>query len=162
MNFRTPIGQVAFLVLLSCIIGFGSNLVRADKIPWIAVELATAESIDKDVETGGSVLVAISLEQAKNLFEQDILFVDARDEGYYDAGHIQGALKNAFLMELIFNIEKRQNKNDALVVYCGDPGCGDSEVLAYNLQDSGFTKIYVFKGGWLEWSKAGYPSETGI
>ena len=162
MNFRTPIGQVAFLVLLSCIIGFGSNLVRADKIPWIAVELAAAESIDKDVETGESVLVAISLEQAKNLFEQDILFVDARDEGYYDAGLIQGALKNAFLMELIFNIEKRQNKSDALVVYCGDPGCGDSEDLAYNLQDSGFTKIYVFKGGWLEWSKAGYTSETGI
>ena len=156
MNFRTPIGQVAFLVLLSCIIGFGSNLVRADKIPWIAVELPTAELIDKDV------LVAISLEQAKNLFEQDILFVDARDEGYYDAGHIQGALKNAFLMELIFNIEKQQNKSDALVVYCGDPGCGDSEDLAYNLQDSGFTKIYVFKGGWLEWSNAGYPSETGI
>ena len=122
MNLRTPIGQVAFLVLLSCIIGFGSNLVRADKIPWIAVKLATAESIDKDVETGESVLVAISLEQAKNLFEQDILFVDARDEGYYDAGHIQGALKNAFLMELIFNIEERQNKSDALVVYCGDPG----------------------------------------
>ena len=41
-------------------------------------------------------------------------------------------------------------------------GCGDSEDLAYNLQDSGFTKIYVFKGGWLEWSNAGYPSETGI
>ena len=162
MNFRTPIAQVAFLVLLSCIIGFGSNLVRADKIPWIAVELATAESIDKDVETGESVLVAISLEQAKNLFGQDILFVDARDEGYYDAGHIQGALKNAFLMELIFNIEKQQNKSDALVVYCGDPGCGDSEDLAYNLQDPGFTKLYVFKGGWLEWSNAGYPSDTGI
>jgi len=162
MNFRTPIGQVAFLVLLSCIIGFGSNLLRADKIPWIAVELVTAESIDKNVETGESVLVAISLEQAKNLFEQDILFVDARDEGYYDAGHIQGAFKNAFLMELIFNIEKRQNKNDALVGYCGDPGCGDSEDMAYNLQDSGFTKLYVFKGGWLEWSKACYPSETGI
>ena len=160
MNFRTPIGQVAFLVFLSCIIGFGGNL--GDKIPWITVELATAESTDKNVETGDSVLVAISLDQAKNLFEQDILFVDARDNEYYDAGHIQGALKNAFLMELIFNIEERQNKSDALVVYCGDPGCGDSEDLAYYLQDSGFTRIYVFKGGWLEWSKAGYPSETGI
>jgi hypothetical protein len=25
----------------------------------------------------------------------------------------------------------------------------------------GFTKLYVFKGGWLEWSKANYPSEVG-
>ena len=45
------------------------------------------------------------------------------------------------------------------MVYCGDPGCGDSEDLAYNLQDYGFTKLYVFKGGWLEWSAANYPSE---
>ena len=45
------------------------------------------------------------------------------------------------------------------MVYCGDPGCGDSEDLAYDLQDSGFNKLYVFKGGWLEWSAAGYPSE---
>ena len=33
------------------------------------------------------------------------------------------------------------------MVYCGDPGCGDSEDLAYNLQGYGFTKLYVFKGG---------------
>jgi len=24
----------------------------------------------------------------------------------------------------------------------------------------GFNKLYVFKGGWLEWSKAEYPSES--
>ena len=64
-----------------------------------------------------------------------------------------------FFMELIFNIESIQSKTDPLVVYCGDPGCGDSEDLAYDLQDSGFTKLYVIKGGWLEWSAAGYPSE---
>ena len=75
MNLRTPISQVAFLVLLSCIIGFGSNLVRENTIPWIAVELANAKSIDKNVETGESVLVAISLEQAKNLFRGRTFFL---------------------------------------------------------------------------------------
>jgi len=57
----------------------------------------------------------------------------------------------------IFNIEEKQTKNDPLVVYCGDPGCGDSEDLAYDLQNEGFTKLFVFKGGWLEWSKTNYP-----
>ena len=70
-------------------------------------------------------------------------------------------MKNSFLMELSFNIEERQGKYVPLVVYCGDPGCGDSEQLAYDLKDLGFTKLYVFKGGWLEWSRAAYPSETG-
>jgi len=71
-------------------------------------------------------------------------------------------MKNAFLMELVFNIEQKQAKSEPLVVYCGDPGCGDSEDLAYDLQDSGFTQLYVFKGGWVEWSAASYPSETGL
>jgi len=160
MNIRTPIGQTVFLLLLSCIIGFGSNLVRADKIPWLAVELETVDSIELNADTNEPLLVAISLDQAKRLFDEGVMFLDARDDAYFVVGHIQGAMKNAFLMELIFNIEEHQTKSDPLVVYCGDPGCGDSEDLAYDLQDSGFTKLYVFKGGWLEWSKAAYPSES--
>ena len=160
MNIRTPIGQAAFLVFFSCIIGFGSNIVRSDAIPWIAAELEIADFIEPETKSNEPILLAISLNQAKNLFDSGILFLDARDDAYYIAGHIQGALKNAFLMELIFSIEAIQEKNAPLVVYCGDPGCGDSEDLAYDLQDSGFNKLYVFKGGWLEWSKAEYPSET--
>ena len=122
MNIRTPIGQAAFLVLFSCIIGFGSNLIRGDAIPWIAAELEIADSIASETESNNPILLAISLNQAKNLFDGGILFVDARDDAYYTAGHIQGALKNAFLMELIFSIEAIQEKNAPLVVYCGDPG----------------------------------------
>ena len=160
MNIRTPIGQAAFLLFFSCIIGFGSNIIRSDAIPWIAAELEIADFIEPETKSNEPILLAISLNQAKNLFDSGILFVDARDDAYYIAGHIQGALKNAFLMELIFSIEAIQEKNAPLVIYCGDPGCGDSEDLAYDLQDSGFNKLYVFKGGWLEWSKAKYPSET--
>jgi rhodanese-related sulfurtransferase len=159
MDIRTPLGQSALLLLLSCIIGFGSNLVRTEKsIPWIAEKLAVVESVD--TESDAPILAVISLDQAKDFFDNGVLFIDARDEGYYEAGHIKGAMRNGFLMELVFNIEEKQSKNDPLVVYCGDPGCGDSEDLAYDLKDSGFTKLYVFKGGWLEWSAAGYPSEV--
>jgi len=159
MDIRTPLGQSALLLLLSCIIGFGSNLVRTEKsIPWIAEKLAVVELVD--TESDAPILAAISIDQAKDFFDNGVLFIDARDEGYYEAGHIKGAMRNGFLMELVFNIEEKQSKNDPLVVYCGDPGCGDSEDLAYDLKDSGFTKLYVFKGGWLEWSAAGYPSEV--
>ncbi len=159
MDIRTPLGQSALLLLLSCIIGFGSNLVRTEKsIPWIAEKLAVVESVD--TESDAPILAVISIDQAKDFFDNGVLFIDARDEGYYEAGHIKGAMRNGFLMELVFTIEEKQSKNDPLVVYCGDPGCGDSEDLAYDLKDSGFTKLYVFKGGWLEWSAAGYPSEV--
>ena len=160
MDINKPLHQVITFLVLSSLIGFGSNFIRSDSIPWFAVELAVAESIDTDSDE--AVLIAISLDQAKSFFDNGVLFIDARDEGYFESGHIKGAMKNSFLMELVFNIEQKQAKSEPLVVYCGDPGCGDSEDLAYDLQDSGFTQLYVFKGGWVEWSGASYPSETGL
>ena len=137
MNYNNHIVQSSILIALSIIVALTSNTIRSKSIPLLAKEI----------------------EQALDFYEKGVLFLDARDDGYYAQGHIKGAIKNIFFMELIFNIESIQSKTDPLVVYCGDPGCGDSEDLAYDLQDSGFTKLYVFKGGWLEWSAAGYPSE---
>ena len=152
-----PFNQVVFFVVISIFLSFSSNLVREDSIPLLAKKLEITEDIDLDSDE--SSLLAISLDKAKDFFENGVLFIDARDEVYYNDGHIKNAMKNVFLMELIFNIEEKQTKEDPIVVYCGDPGCGDSEDLAYDLQNEGFKKLFVFKGGWLEWSAANYPSD---
>ena len=151
-----PFNQVVFFVVISIFLSFSSNLVRKDSIPLLAKKLEITEDIDLDSDE--STLLAISLDKAKEFFENGVLFIDARDEVYYNDGHIKNAMKNVFLMELIFNIEDKQTKEDPIVVYCGDPGCGDSEDLAYDLQNEGFKKLFVFKGGWLEWSAANYPA----
>ena len=152
-----PFNQVVFFVVISIFLSFSSNLVRKDSIPLLAKKLEITEDID--LESDEATLIAISLDKAKDFFENGVLFIDARDEVYYNDGHIKNAMKNVFLMELIFNIEEKQTKEDPIVVYCGDPGCGDSEDLAYDLQNEGFKKLFVFKGGWLEWSAANYPSD---
>ena len=152
-----PFNQVVFFVVISIFLSFSSNLVRKDSIPLLAKKLEITEDIDLDSDE--STLLAISLDKAKDFFENGVLFIDARDEVYYNDGHIKNAMKNVFLMELIFNIEEKQTKEDPIVVYCGDPGCGDSEDLAYDLQNEGFKKLFVFKGGWLEWSAANYPAD---
>ena len=151
-----PFNQVVFFVVISIFLSFSSNLVRKDSIPLLAKKLEITEDID--LESDEATLIAISLDKAKDFFENGVLFIDARDEVYYNDGHIKNAMKNVFLMELIFNIEEKQTKEDPIVVYCGDPGCGDSEDLAYDLQNEGFKKLFVFKGGWLEWSAANYPA----
>ena len=153
-----PFNQVVFFVVISIFLSFSSNLVRKDSIPLLAKKLEITEDID--LKSDEFTLTAISLEKAKEFFENGVLFIDARDEVYYKNGHIQNAMKNVFLMELIFNIEDKQTKEDPIVVYCGDPGCGDSEDLAYDLQNEGFKKLFVFKGGWLEWSAANYPADN--
>ena len=159
MNYSNHIVQSYILVALSIIVALASNTIRSKSIPLLAKEIEQATTVD--MVSDEPFLLTISLEQALDFYEKDVLFLDARDDGYYAQGHIKGAIKNIFFMELIFNIESIQSKNDPLVVYCGDPGCGDSEDLAYDLQTEGFTKLYVFKGGCLEWSAASYPSETG-
>ena len=153
-----PFNQVVFFVVISIFLSFSSNLVRKDSIPLLAKKLEITEDID--IDSDESTLLAISLDKAKEFFENGVLFIDARDEVYYNDGHIKNAMKNVFLMELIFNIEEKQTKEDPIVVYCGDPGCGDSEDLAYDLQNEGFKKLFVFKGGWLEWSAANYPADN--
>lgn len=158
MNFKNHIFQVYVILSISIVISLTVNLLSSKPLPLLSKELEQVENIDFD--TDEPILQIISLEQAREFYEKDILFLDARDEAYFNKGHIKGSLKNIFFMELLFNIESLQSKQDPLVVYCGDPGCGDSEDLAYNLQDAGFTKLYVFKGGWLEWSAAEYPSES--
>ena len=152
-----PFNQVVFFVVISIFLSFSSNLIRKDSIPLLAKKLEITEDIDLD--SYESTLLAISLDKAKDFFENGVLFIDARDEVYYNDGHIRNAMKNVFLMELIFNIEEKQTKEEPIVVYCGDPGCGDSEDLAYDLQNEGFKKLFVFKGGWLEWSAANYPAD---
>ena len=158
MNFKNHISQVYLILTISIIASLAVNILRPNSIPFLAKKLEQVDNIDFDSDD--PLLLTISLDQAKEFYDRNTLFLDARDEVYFNKGHIRGAIKNVFFMELLFNIESMQSKEDPLVVYCGDPGCGDSEDLAYNLQDAGFTKLYVFKGGWLEWSAANYPSES--
>ena len=88
MDIRTPLGQSTLLLMLSCIVGFGSNLVRTEKsIPWIAEKLTVVESVD--TESDAPILAAISIDQAKAFFDDGVLFVDARDEGSVSYTHLR-------------------------------------------------------------------------
>ena len=87
------------------------------------------------------------------------MFVDARAEEYLTEGIIPGAVfsdDNEILSEKIYDLI---GYDKGFVVYCSDDDCGSSEQLAYELQDLGFMNIFVFKGGWKEWTGAGFEIE---
>jgi 3-mercaptopyruvate sulfurtransferase SseA len=51
---------------------------------------------------------------------------------------------------------------DAQVVcYCRSVTCDFSDLLATEMKVIGYQSVSVFSGGWDEWTKAGYPTETG-
>jgi rhodanese-related sulfurtransferase len=93
------------------------------------------------------------------------VFIDARDDQHYQAGHIPGALQfnhyrpEQFLPTVLPLCQNAQK----VVVYCGGGACEDSEFAALMLRDGGVpaANLYVYIGGIAEWTAHGLPVEIG-
>ena len=106
---------------------------------------------------------AIKLEQAYSLYEKGILFIDARDEGDFDAGHITNSVNIPFDD---FDNHKQKldkiSKEKPIVIYCAGTECDLSHLLANLLFERGYKQVYVFFGGWIEWQDAKYPTQKSL
>ena len=158
MITQLPIGQIIVITITSIVLSLILNVVRPDGIPLLAKELAVAEEIEYDAATEPRLL-AITLEQALDLYQKGTVFVDAREPEYYQEGHIKGAWNIPFFLELVFKLDSLQDKDAPLVIYCSGDECGSSEDLAYELQGEGFSNLLVFRGGWTAWNSSGHPIE---
>ena len=99
-------------------------------------------------------------------YEQGLtVFVDARDDAHFGAGHIPGAWQ--------FNHYRAENYLPAVlpvclialkvVVYCTGGQCEDSEFAALMLRDAGVPaeNLFVYPGGITEWMTKHQPVEIG-
>ena len=128
------------IIALTAIIVF-STISYAENNP--AIE-AMQEYLDFAEYAEGS----ISPEQLASIETENILFIDARNEGQYKEGHIPGAL----------NIEWRQilarrdeiPKDKPVVLYC-DTGLLSSKAQ-FALRVAGWENVKVLWGGYLVWS----------
>ena len=151
---RILIKQSIYIVICSIILGMTFNYFSANGIPVVAKQRNTNNYDGNEVTTG-----FISLEMAQKFFDDNILFIDARDTDSYNGGHIAGAIKSMPFSELIDYIFTFQGFDEPLVVYCDDEECGLSENLAYQIESEGFSIIYIFSGGWKLWESANLPTE---
>jgi rhodanese-related sulfurtransferase len=117
-------------------------------------------------------LQLIGTEEVLKLFhdprrEQDlVVFVDARSDASYQAGHIPGAYQfdhfhyENYLAAVVPVCLAAQQ----IVVYCHGGDCADSENAALMLsRDAGIPreKLFVYGGGITEWTERGLPVESG-
>jgi rhodanese-related sulfurtransferase len=99
--------------------------------------------------------------------EQDgVIFIDARDDEHYGAGHIPGAYHfDRFHPEnYLTNVLQVCMTAQQIVFYCNGGDCDDSEHAAIMLRDSiGIPKekVFVYGGGINEWATNGLPIELG-
>jgi rhodanese-related sulfurtransferase len=116
-------------------------------------------------------LQVVTLEQMEKLLHDpgyatgSIIFVDARDDDHYQAGHIPAALQldyyhpDKYLPAVVTASQAARQ----VVVYCTGGDCEDSEMTAIMLRDGGVPnqKLFVYSGGMNEWEARQEPIETG-
>ncbi|OGU77464.1 MAG: hypothetical protein A2V93_00200 [Ignavibacteria bacterium RBG_16_34_14] len=115
---------------------------------------------EKKEEKELSEPAAIHLKQAYNLYQQNVLFIDAREPVDYHYAHIKNAINIPFdhfdeYKHLLNSIDK----NRTIVTYCAGTDCDLSKLLGNMLFEMGYKKVYIFFGGWTEWLEANYPTE---
>jgi len=87
------------------------------------------------------------------------LVIDPRGNESFRKSHIKGAINipHDHLGDKKFLA--RVSKDTTIVTYCNGPKCKISHRAAEKLSTLGFSKVFVFSGGLLEWVKAGLPVE---
>ncbi len=94
-----------------------------------------------------------------------VVFVDARDNKHYQAGHIPGAYQfdHYRFQDHVQEVLPACLVAQQIVVYCNGGECEDSEFAAADLIELGISreKVMVYGGGLTEWNKQRMAIETG-
>jgi len=98
--------------------------------------------------------------------QDSVIFIDARDDTHYAAGHIPGAyhFDRFYPDKYLSNVVQVCLTAQEIVFYCNGGDCDDSEHAAIMLRDSmGLPKerVFIYGGGIAEWTANGQPIELG-
>lgn len=148
--------KTVIIIGLSVGLALAFNATRPDRLPLVHDPEVAAQAAAQRGE--------ISLADAVLLFESgEAVFVDAREAGEYELGHIEGALS---LDPLSFGqsfpaLREQLEGTTTIVTYCDGEYCELSRELAEQLKSMGLQDVRVLKNGWTLWRDQGMPTATG-
>jgi rhodanese-related sulfurtransferase len=109
-----------------------------------------------------NALESVTREQVEDMIERgDVVLVDALPTISYAATHLPGAV--SMPPETVDERADRRipNRRTDVVVYCANPTCDSSHVVARRLIELGYLSVRHYAGGKDEWTAAGLPLEGG-
>ncbi|WP_151084127.1 rhodanese-like domain-containing protein [Nocardioides cynanchi] len=90
-----------------------------------------------------------------------VTVVDALPAAYYEQEHLPGAV-NLFVDEAADRAaEVLPDRGAAIVTYCSNESCQNSEGVAKTLTRLGYTDVRRYVEGIQDWVEAGLPTESG-
>jgi rhodanese-related sulfurtransferase len=165
----SAIRQALIIVVISAVIGGFLNLIRTDRIPWISTP-ASLMFVDPSNPIPPDSLKNTAVVRPKGILKDGLLeilgkqgvIIDSRLPQYYKEGHITGAVNIPFeeIDDYVTKLTKIPQDTMA-VLYCDGVDCDLAYDLAIYMITVGYTSVYVYSGGWEEWSIAALPVTKG-
>jgi rhodanese-related sulfurtransferase len=174
-------GAIAFALVANALsprgLALGRNYFPGSATPPAAVPLsstnrpglATVTNLAARLAARG--LRAVTQSEAVELFRDVryaqglVVFLDARDEAHYQAGHIPGAylFDHYRAPTYLPTVLPVCLTAETVLVYCNGGDCEDSEFAAITLRDTGAPagKLGVLVGGFQQWETNSLPVELG-
>jgi rhodanese-related sulfurtransferase len=104
-----------------------------------------------------TLITRTELEEA--ISTNSVVLVDALPASYYDQAHLPGAINlvegdvEALAPKLL------PNKDAAIVTYCSNVACNNSQAVANRLEKLGYTNVRKYREGIQDWDQAGNKVE---
>ena len=167
--------EVVVLGVIGLIVAAAANVVRAKGSitlgkNYFYIPEASQEVVGKPA-TAKHDFQEIDYEEAAALLEDPDteaglnVFLDARNDDEFGHGHIRGAVQcdPYNVAQYWDDVEPLVQGAMKIVVYCGGGDCEDSIFMCRELQnqDIPWEAIYLYEGGWNEWTAKGGPAESG-
>jgi rhodanese-related sulfurtransferase len=155
--------EVVWILVISCACGllfnaFSPNGINVLENPWSRKVAASNQSAEDPI-------TFVAFERVCQFIEnREGVILDARNPREYAEGHIPGAQLLFFynINEYYPKLEERLRSVPAILTYCSDVNCEDSEFLANELLNLGHMPVYVYKGGIADWINNQMPVAKGM
>lgn len=155
--------KVVIIIMSSLCLGITYNYFSQGGVPLFGFSIKNYISGELLKSENGNLQVSsepkhISLKEALRLHEANVIFIDARDAEDFLSGHIENAINVPYNKLAEYQkVLSRIPKDEPLVSYCGGTDCELSILLGNKLAQMGYSKVFIFFGGWNSWAEAEYP-----
>ncbi|MFI8977355.1 rhodanese-like domain-containing protein [Nocardia asteroides] len=99
-------------------------------------------------------------ELAQAIASNAVTVLDALPADYYAKAHLPGAVNLTEGEVADRAAALLPDRDAAIVTYCSNPACGNSQAVAGKLEALGYTNVRKYREGIQDWSEAGLAVET--
>jgi rhodanese-related sulfurtransferase len=154
---------IAVAFAASVVLGISTNMLRRVPLPMLYKnpEARVLSAVTPAAAIAWSEPEVLEYKVVLQSWKTSVaIFVDARAPSFFEDGHIPRAvnLPRDSIVQA-GSIAALADKARPLVVYCSGEDCDDSRIVAKGLLAMGHSKVFVYAGGWEEWSASGSPVE---